>query len=391
MLRLLLPLLVASRALAALCGYRDIAGRQIAETLDQCFRDNVVDSRARMAIGFEFCFGTNFQVLNDTVAIPYNKKAKDTTRQLMNLAQSLCSDNDDALDQFVFSQSLGREQAFQGGRARDRSPQALRKCTQFFSKLQNAVNNDQFNTEYLLSQNEPLLEPMYPNPEDRRKLFAIVLNVVQPLVGCFAPMEALKAELAKKYLRQYLAALVNPEKPSFDDATYEVLVNPELYSVQSVDSNGLFRNKRSLFDVDFNVKLGAELPLEKTVKLQLGPSQRLNATERAAVAVLDARESPEEREKSLAKALEAGKVSRSQVLSMRPQQRLEARLMSPEAFRKEVAVPESHLHAGEHVMIDDFWNSNVALKKAKFAKEDYDRYLIKGFDIEKKLRQLFFI
>lgn len=383
---------MASCAIAAFCGYKDIAGRQITETLDQCFSDNVIDSRARMAVGFEFCFGTNFQILNDTVAIPYNKKAKETTKQLMNLSQSMCSDNDDALDQFVFTQSLGRDQNTNGmANAKDKTAQSLKKCSQFFSKLQNAVNNDQFNIEYILRQDESLIQPMFPDPEDRKKLFTIVLNVIQPLISCYAPMESLKTELAKKYLRQYLVALVSPPKPSFDDTTYEVLVNPELYSIQSIDSDGLFRNKRSLFDVNFNVKLESDLPIDKTVKLQLVPSQGLNSTEKAAVVALDSRESVSERDRNIAKSVEAGKVTRTQLLSMTPQQKLDAKLMTPTAFRKQVFMPESHLHSGEHVLVDDFWTDNVALKKAKFSKEDYDRYLIKGFDIEKKLKQLFFI
>ena len=50
------------------CGYGEAKGREIEQKLDDCYKEHVKDSRLKMAVGFEICFGFNNKKLNDTVA-----------------------------------------------------------------------------------------------------------------------------------------------------------------------------------------------------------------------------------------------------------------------------------------------------------------------------------
>lgn len=59
------------------CGYFGEKGLNIEKKLDECFEKNVKDTRVRMSLGFEICFGYNYQKLNDTVAEPIQKIVKD--------------------------------------------------------------------------------------------------------------------------------------------------------------------------------------------------------------------------------------------------------------------------------------------------------------------------
>ena len=372
------------------CGYQSESGQRIKNRLDQCFTDNVVESRVRMAIGYEFCYGVNYQILNDTVAIPYNKKIKETTKQLINLSQSICSDNDDALDQYVFTLDVTHDQNSNTiENAVDKSAQSLRKCNSFFSKIQNSINNENFEIEYILRQDEGLLGGLYPDEENRQKIFTIVLNVIQPLISCYEPMETMKTELIKKYLKMYLVSLVNPAKSSFDDHTYEVLMNPEYYAIQDYDSAGLFKDKRSLFDLGTR-----DVPVQTTrsVPLQRGLTTDLTSAEKQQVAAFDVQEGDktlQERDREMTKAVESGKITRTQYLSMTPKQKLDAGLLSQTDYRKVVYSDENHRHAGTPVEVDDFWDEGLSLKKNNFSNNDFDRYSIKGFNIDKKIEELF--
>ena len=390
---LLASLLSAARA--SQCGYPGSAGNQIRSALDTCFSDNVIQSRAKMAIGFEFCFGVNFQILNDTVAIPYNKKIKETTQQLINLSQSMCSDNEDALDQFVFTHSLGKDQG--GDNApdpKDTSPRSLRKCVQFFSKVQNLINTENFEISYILTQNEALIAPMYPSKPDREKIFTIVLNVVQPLASCLRPMEALKAELIRKYLRQYLAALVHPTKASFTEDTYDILMNPEFYSIQGIDTSGIFKGKRGLFEVEIDPNLIQQVEKGRTIKLQMKPPNRVSDQEKGKILEMDRSAqvtSPAARDREVVKAVATGQVTRTQVFGMTPRQKLDARLISPAAYRRQVLIDEHHNHPGMKADLDDMSSPRAPFRRHGDAREDQARKVVKGYNIDKKIQDIFSI
>jgi len=72
------------------CDYHTTHEELITNQLDDCFEKNVKDSRIRMAIGYELCFGFNYEMLNKTVAEPllkYQAKLKD---ELVSLKSQSC-------------------------------------------------------------------------------------------------------------------------------------------------------------------------------------------------------------------------------------------------------------------------------------------------------------
>lgn len=383
-------LIIKTSTPSILCGYNSTAGEMIERQLTRCFEDNISESRAKMAIGFEYCFGDNYQILNDTVEIPYRKKINETTSQILHLSESMCSDNDDALDQFVFSETESQSQNSDGiNDAKDKSPSALRKCVLFFSKIQVFIKNQNFDVQYVLKQNVELITPMYPTSSDREKIFKIIVNIIQPLIGCYGPMEKLKAAFIRKFLKQYLVGLVNPTKQSFTNDTYAIMLNPEEYTSQQFDSIKLFGDKTTLFD---NSKGTKAIKTQRSVILQQKPDSKLTGQERKVLAKYheeNENKPLEQRDNELMKTALSGKLSDAEFLSLTPAQKLKAGIISQKEYHEKVYLEENHGHMTKPVEIDDFWSDGLSLKKKNFSNEDFDRYKVKGFNIDRKIRELF--
>lgn len=72
------------------CGYYGEKGIEVEKKLDECYAENVKESRVRMAIGFEVCFGFNYWKLNETVSGPLNEVLKEESEDIYRLAQTSC-------------------------------------------------------------------------------------------------------------------------------------------------------------------------------------------------------------------------------------------------------------------------------------------------------------
>ena len=377
---------------STVCGYTGPIGQQIEATFDKCYIDNVKDSRLRMALGFEHCLGAQYSTLNSTVASPYKKKTADTQTILLHLSDSVCSDNEDALNEFI----INNDSIFSPGDD-DFEPKIqpsnanLILCKSFFDSIIQAVGNDDFEIASLMKGNEAQLSGQFPDQSFRDKIYLVVINIIKPQANCYQPMLELRMRLIKKYLKHFLMDQISPSIPSFSGKTLPVVSHPEIFIAQQAVTQNY-----GIPGVGFNWNQkrvrGLTVAPERVVKMRPRIQPDLSVDDKAKLVALDAsneNKSLFEIDNQLKDSVESGSVTQTQVLSMTPKEKFNAGLIDRNQLRSQVFKDEDHHHGSGSVEIDDIWDSGLSLKKTHFTNEDFGRYRIKGFDVDQKIRELF--
>ena len=377
---------------STVCGYTGPIAKQVEATFDKCYIDNVKESRLRMALGYEHCLGANYAILNSTVAGPYNKKTSDTQSIMLHLSDSVCSDNEDALNEFI----INSDSSFSPG-DNDFEPKIqptdenIRNCKSFFDSVIHAIGIDNFEIASLMKNTENQLSPQFPDQSFRDKVFLVVVNIVKPQANCYQPMLELRMRLIKKYLKRFLTDQISPLVPSFSGKTLPVVSHPEIFIAQQAVTQTV-RIQDSKFNWNQKPTMGLVVAPERIVKMAARVQHQVSADEKARLFAFDAtntNKSLSERDNNLKNAVESGSVTQTQVLSMTPKEQFDAGLIDRTQLRSQVFKDEDHMHRSGSVEIDDIWNSGLSLKKKHFTEEDFGRYKIKGFDVDKKIEELF--
>lgn len=379
------------------CGYKGDLSARIQQQLDDCYKQNVIESRVRMSLGFEHCFGFNYERLNSTVEAPFEKRLNDTSRHVLHLAFRICSAGDNGLDEDFYvldasGNSLSEVEDQIGLNSPTQTPENIRSCKSFFQKLLDALALRDFKVSDLLSQHEKLIAPLIPSSDSRGKLFTLVGEIVRPLSECRDPMAELRATLIKKYLKQYLIDLIAPTMPSFTNQSYDVLLHPEMYLINA--GGDLGKDFGGEEPVVSRPSYGASLLGSQRVVVlhKRTDSEVLTRGQKEDVREFDADnegKSPAQIAAEIQARADKRDLDKVDKLVMTPSQKLKNGLISPEQYAKLIALPESHEHQGEPIEIEKFWDDNLVIKKKRFNNEDFDRYKIRGFDIDQKIKELF--
>jgi hypothetical protein len=390
----LLSLMLAVIRCERYCGYKGDLSKKIQGQLDDCFAKNVLDSRVKMAVGFEHCFGYNYEKLNSTVEAPFVKRLNDTNRHVVHLAFKICDDKDNNMeDSFYMIDAQGTSISDLTGPSEDRTPENQRSCKSFFQRILDSLAAQNFEVDSVIESNEKLIAVTIPNSDNRGKLFTIIKEIVRPLGECRIPMVELRASLIKKYLKQFLVAQINPSLPSFTSQSYNILMHPE-YSMAMTSSNlgndfsdsADDKPKPSIFSSNL---LGSK----RTVVLRKRTdTQKLSKSEKKDVLSWDEDnkdKSPQEKDAMIREDLADGKPKKITKLMMTPAQKLKMGLISKSEYDRIVDLTEDHSHQPQPIEVDKFWDSNLLIKKKRFNNEDFSRYKINGFDIDQKIQQLF--
>lgn len=376
------------------CGYKGDLSKRIQGQLEDCFEKNIIESRVKMAIGFEHCFGYNYEKLNSTVEAPFVKRLNDTNRHIVHLAFKICDDEENNMeDSFYMIDAQGTSISDLAGPAEARSPENRRACKSFFQKLLDSLAAQNFEIESVLEANEKLISGTVPSSDNREKLFTIVKEIVRPLGECRVPMAELRASLIKKYLKQFLVAQINPSSPSFTSQSYLVLMHPEYYMATTSSNLGKDFSDESDDKPKSAVYSSNLLGAKRVVVLRKRTdTEKLSKSEKDDVLGWDESnkdKSPEEKDSIIRNDLAKGKPKNLTKLMLTPLQKLNAGVISQSEYNRLVDLSEDHSHQSQPIEVDKFWDSNLLIKKKRFNNEDFSRYKIKGFDIDQKIKQLF--
>jgi hypothetical protein len=335
--------------------------------------------------------GSDFQTLNSTVEGPYSKKRSDTQATLLHLSDSVCSENEDALNEFILS-SDGRISGGEDAPETKLNPtdSNINQCKDFFDQINQALLADNYQIATLMKSMERKLEGLFTDTATREKIFLVVVNTIKPLAACHQPMQELKMRLIKKYLKRFLMDQISPIAPSFSGKTLPVVSHPELF----ITYQKAIKSRAKAENFDWNQKRvrGSTVAPKRVIKVQTQVDSTLTDSQKLRIIGMDARNADktlEQRDTELRQAVATGKVTDTAFLSMTPQQKLNARLISPTQFRQQVSVPEDHGHFTAPIEIDNLWDPALQFKGKKIPDDMYDRYKIKGFDIDTKIEQLF--
>lgn len=380
---------------STVCGYKGPIAKDMENNLDRCFTEHVKSTRLKMAIGYEFCLGENYRKLNQTVSQPYKKKIMDTSRILLHLADSVCSENESALSEFMLSGNGPFNQDSNGMEIESNpTDQNIKQCKTFFDSILESINQDNYKIAGLMKQNEAALSSMFPGEDSRAKIFIVVINIIKPLVNCFQPMEELKMRLIKKYLKQFLILQISPIGPSFSLKTLPIVSHPEIFTAKARNEDDDEEESEDEKEFNWNQKRirGVIIAPERKVHLTTRPSSQLSEPEKRDVLNLSIQNEKvplQIRDKILMNAAQKGSLTKAQQNSMTPKQKFDGKLISEDEYRKQVFMEEDHGHMGGSIEVNDIWNDNLSLKKVHFSNNDFDRYRIKGFDVDKKIEELF--
>ena len=363
------------------CGYSGTKGKTIEKDLDDCFQREVKDSRLRMSLGYEKCFGFNYQHLNTTIAEPLDRKQKIANRALIDLSLETCvvteeqEENEDRVE-------LDRK---------------LNNCKHYFNVIIQAMYNDDESVETYLDSQSKLIKPLLGSKAGFDKLKNKIVKIISPIDECKEPQALFRIRLIKKYLEMYLNRVVSPPLPSFNNENLDILEHPEVYMLKSnkvirTDIQELLESKR---------KKGKFVPVKRTIVIQ----KRKNAHDE---------EVEEEKKKSIVdKLLGVFKKDNDDNDDIDPEMRDAKRGEKEENTKKNRNHPEDdmnrliddadtdnednfadkfedeHFHEPNSIVIDDFWDENLEIKNKRLGNHDFDRYKIKGFDIDRQLKKLF--
>lgn len=205
------------------CGYLGGSASKVEDKLDSCYDEYVKESRVRMSIGFELCFGFNFARLNNTVSKPLNYMQRIVNTKVLDLSLEICQAHDD----------IERRPKLDSGAVDIDSEQAqVGQCKVFFDRVIDAVYAEDYSVDDVFRTHGPKLEPMY-SPSELEKVEKKVRDLVHPIDECKVPEQTLKDNLIVKYTKKFLQAVVNPKMPSFNYENLDVLLHPEKYMLKN--------------------------------------------------------------------------------------------------------------------------------------------------------------
>lgn len=365
------------------CGYSGNTGKQIEKDLDDCFEKEVKDSRLRMSLGYEKCFGYNYQHLNVTIAEPLDRKQKLANRQLIDLSLKTCVSTD------------AQEQKIE----RTKLDKMLNECKHYFNVIIQAMYNDDESVQTYLASQTKLIRPLLGTKKAITSLNSGIIKIVKPIDECKEPESAFRIKLIKKYLEMYLNKVVSPPLPSFNQENVDVFEHPEAYMLLS---NKVVRPDIQAL-LDAKRKKGSFVP-EKRVVVMRG---------RSSSGADDGKTISERKNDIVNKLLGFFKGDKGKGKSSNGDDEDEEEPPKPTVVKVhqdsiEHLVEESaredgeqeqdsldeleaqdHDHDRHPIVIDDFFDENLEIKKKKFGRHDFDKYKIKNFDIDRQLKKLF--
>ena len=334
------------------CGYYGEKGDEIEKKLDACFDKNVKDSRVRMSVGFEICFGYNYSKLNATVAEPLEHRQKLINKKLIDMSLKSCFyDRRDPYKPRLPNGSVDFKQ----------EQENINKCKHFFNLMIQAMYNDQEAVETFLDSNLHLVQPMLVDKKRVVHLRKRISKLVDPVDECKEPQIVLRNKLIKKYLEMYLNKVVSPKLPSFNWENLDVLLHPEEYMLRSDRLRKPSDSEESVEDE------GIEKP-------------KILVPEKRKIIIRDKRPTGGKKENFLGGLFD---FSSSSEEDHRPE------TDSLGLDKKPIHQTQDGTHKDDEVLIDKFWDTNVRIKNKRIANEDYLRYKVKGFDIDRQIKELF--
>lgn len=367
------------------CGYTGESRSSIESKLDDCFLKNVVSNRAKMTIGFELCFGFEYEHLNATVAAPLESKLKELDGKMLNLAEQYCyiEDREDMRPlrpDGKFDFKLENELEF--------------GCKHFFDVLIQAMYNDFTAVESIYNANIALIKDVV-YAKDIEVIKNKVLNLIDQLDGCKEKEVRVRGIMIQKYLEKYVMAMMNPKEPAFNAENIDVLLNPELYTVEK----GMFS------EPDFGVKVTSEQTVTSTKnpyrrkKVVMESRQFKYHSKREKQKIKkwfkDLNEmTTEEREKLKLEEEKRAKKKNyddEDLWQMTPNELLAAGELDEQKYNDTIDKNENHSHPlySPQIPIDDIWNEKLIIRNKRLNDEDAFRYKIKGFDIDADIEKMF--
>lgn len=209
------------------CGYLGGSASKVEDKLDSCYDKFVKESRVRMSIGFEMCFGFNFDRLNNTVSKPLNYMQRIVNTKVLDLSLEICQAHTD-IDR--------RPKLETGGVDTDAEQAQVGQCKVFFDRVIDAVYAEDYSVDDVFRTHGAKLEPLY-RPSELEKIEKKIRDLVHPIDECKVPEQTLKDNLIVKYTKKFLQAIVNPEMPSFNYENLDVLLHPEKYMLKNENAD----------------------------------------------------------------------------------------------------------------------------------------------------------
>jgi hypothetical protein len=318
----------------------------------------------------------------------------ETSLHVVHLAFKICDDEDSGMDGgFYVIDASGTSISDLTGPEDTRTPENVKACKAFFQKILEALGNQNFDVDSVIANNEERIAGLVKNSDSRDKLYALIDTIVRPIRECQIPMRELRTTLIKKYLKQYLIKQINPVMPSFTPQSYQVLQHPEMFMMGNENSL-LDTTDDENFIAPKHADFSSNLVGSRRVVVLRGrtDSQKLSKSQKQDVLEFDhdnSKLSAADLDKQINQGILNKDFSDTMELMMTPQQKLNAGLISQNQFDSLVDLKESHTHPANPVEIDKFWDENLKIKKKRFSNEDFDKYKIRGFDIDQKIKQLF--
>ena len=348
------------------CGYYGEAGDNIEKKLDNCFDKNVKDSRVRMSVGFEVCFGYNYSKLNVTVAEPLEHRQKLVNKRLIEMSLKSC----------VYHHGDKHLPRLPSGQVDYHAEQDnINKCKHFFNLLIQAMYNDQEAVEGFLDDNISLVEPILVEKKAIEHLRKKISKLVDPIDECKQPQMILRNRLIKKYLEMYLNKVVSPTMPSFNWENLDVLLHPEEYMLRSDQvrrpNSESHSDEQEIAPVEINEEPKILVPEKRKIVIRDRHKKTASGSSGFLGGLFDFSSSSDEDAHAEDFVAKDQKPTHEDILKM------------------EKLKDKDHTHDGDKVVIDKFWDTNVRIKNKRVANEDYLRYKVKGFDIDKQIQELF--
>jgi hypothetical protein len=362
------------------CGYFGSIGTKIEQALDNCFEQNVKDSRVRMSIGFELCFGFDYAKLNSTVAQPIEQKQNGSNTELIDLSLKVCKEPDP--EDAVFEE----EDEDQKELTEEELEKGLSECRKFFDIAIETMFDEQGSIDAFLTENEHLLKTLLRHEESIENVKKLIETKITPIDECKGPEMILRNKLIKKYLEMYLNRIASPDKPSFTWESLDVLLHPEVYMLRN---DKFYLPDFKHFNVNFSPdKKKVLLPKKRTIVLQKR-NVNLNKVEEK----LEKESSEESWFSNLfgdSDEDESKKiVYKRKVEEMEEKEKNEFNDKPYDWGLRRKDQEMADKKKAEGVVVDDFWNPDIKIKNKRVNDEDYNKYRIKGWDVDRKLNKLF--
>jgi hypothetical protein len=205
------------------CGYLGGSATKVEDKLDNCYEEYVKESRVRMSIGFELCFGFNFGRLNNTVSKPLNYMQRIVNTRVLDLSLEVC----------VPSENIDRRPKLESGAVDiDKEQASIGHCKVFFDRVVDAIYAEGYSIEDVFKEYSDKLSERFRTSEIE-KIQKEIRDLVHPVDECKVPEQTLKDNLIIKYTKKFLQNIVNPQMPSFNYENLDVLLHPEKYIVHN--------------------------------------------------------------------------------------------------------------------------------------------------------------